>query len=364
MSRDYFSELGVRPVINAAGTYTILGGWLVSPEVREAMDYAARYSIRIEELHDAIGRRIAKLIGAPAAMVTCGAASAITLGTAAAITRGDPARIRDLPHVDAEVIIPRAHRCAYDHAIRAAGATLVEVDSVEEIDRAINERTAMFAFFHYLEPEGPISAAAFAEAARKHGCPALIDIAADVPPVENLQRFTGMGFALAAISGGKAIGGPQNSGILFGSEDLIAAARANASPNDDTIGRSMKISKEVMLGLLVALESFLARDHPSDAREWHARASEIAKSLERIPGLEAEIFTPPLANCSPHLRIRWHDGRPLEDAIQRLREGDPPIEVSPDSPPGEMILSMWTLRPGEAKIVAERLLEVLAATSP
>ena len=232
-ARDYFRDLGVRPFINAAGTYTAMTASLMPPEVMEAIAYASRHYVMLDELHDKVGERIAALLHAEAAMVTSGAAAALTLGTAAVLTGTDRQKIVDLPNLagmKSEVIIQKAHRFGYEHAVRNCGVTLVEVETPEDVDRAVNDKTAMMLFYNNNNQEGRIQDDAFVQLGKKHGIPTLNDAAADVPPVENLWKYTKMGFDLVAFSGGKGLRGPQSAGLLLGRKDLIAAARLNAPP--------------------------------------------------------------------------------------------------------------------------------------
>src|SRR5438477_7597900 len=224
--RDFFKELGVRGFINAAEQFTALTGSLMTRDVKEAWDYGVAKYVRLDELHDAVGRRIASLIGCEAAMVTSGAASALTLGTAACMTGADRDKIRRLPDttgMKTEVIIQKSHRYGYDHAVRNCGIRYVEIETVDDLVRAINERTVMMHFFNTNDPVGKIKFAEFAEIGRKHGIPTFNDIAADVPPVENLSKSIKLGYSLVAVSGGKGLRGPQSCGLLFGRQDLIRA---------------------------------------------------------------------------------------------------------------------------------------------
>src|SRR5215208_4474626 len=258
--RDHFRDLGVRPFINAAGTYTAMTASLMPPEVMDAINYASRHYVMLDELHDKVGERIAGLVHAEGAMVTSGAASALTLGTAAVLTGTDRRKIVDLPNLagmKSEVIVQKTHRFGYEHAVRNCGVTLVEVETPEDVDRAVNARTAMMLFYNNNNKEGRIQDEAFVGLGKKHGIPTLNDAAADVPPVENLWKYTKMGFDLVAFSGGKGLRGPQSAGLLIGRMDLIAAARLNAPPNGNTIGRGLKVNKEEMLGILAALERYL-----------------------------------------------------------------------------------------------------------
>ena len=362
--RDFFKELGVRPFINAAGTYTVLTASLMPPEVVQAWEYGARAYVRLPELQDAVGARIASLIGCEAAMVTAGAASALTLGTAACMTGTNRTFIRRLPDttgMKTEVIIQKSHRLDYDHAVRNCGVRLVEVVTREELERAINERTVMMLFFNFNDPAGQIKVAEFAELGKKHGIPTMNDAAADVPPVENLSRYLKMGYDLVTFSGGKGLRGPQSAGLLLGRKDLIQAARLNASPNSDSIGRGMKVNKEEMLAMMVAVESYLKRNHQADWREWERRVNVIAGSVSAVRGVTTEVWIPEIANHVPHLRIRWDQSLVKilpGEAARQLREGEPSIEVAPGGR-DQLVVGVWMMQPGEAQIVARRIRQIL-----
>jgi len=366
--RDFLTELGVRPIINGAGTYTMFTASLMPPEVVRAMETAARCFVRLDELHDAVGRRIAALLRCEAAMVSAGAFGALTLATAACTAGADPERIRRLPETSGmrnEVIIQKSHRFSYDHAVRNCGVSLIEVETREDLTRAVNERTAMLLFLNKNEPLGRITASEFVELGKRCGVPTLNDAAADVPPVDNLFTYTEMGFDLVAFSGGKGIRGPQGAGLLLGRADLIRAARLNTAPHSDTLGRGLKVSKEELVAMLVALELYLERDHDADWREWEARVKIIGDALAGVPGVTAERFVPRIANQVPHLRIRWHPGGPpiAPDAVaRRLREGEPSIELVPvPEDASSLEVASWMLEPGEAEIVARRLREIFLA---
>src|SRR5262245_59673470 len=196
-ARDVIQELGVRSFINAAGTFTALTGSLMPPEVMAAMQVASRKYVRLEDLHNAVGKRIAELLHCPAALVTAGCASALSLATAACVADSDPARIRRLPDTTGmknEVLVQKTHRVGYDHAIRNAGVRLIEVETRDELEKAINERTAMLFFLNAANPRGKVQHEEFVAVGQKHKVPTLNDAAADVPPVENLWKYTKMGF--------------------------------------------------------------------------------------------------------------------------------------------------------------------------
>jgi uncharacterized pyridoxal phosphate-dependent enzyme len=361
--RDYFRELGVRPFINAAGTYTAMTASLMPPEVLEAINYASKHYVMLDELHDKVGERIATLLHCEAAMVTSGAASALTLGTAAVLAGTDRQKIVDLPNLanmKSEVITQKSHRFGYEHAVRNCGVRLVEVESREDLERAINNQTAMMLFYNNNNSEGRIQDAEFVQLGKKHGIPTLNDAAADVPPVDNLWKYTKMGFDLVAFSGGKGLRGPQSAGLLLGRKDLISAARLNAPPNGNTVGRGLKVNKEEMLGMLVALEKYLANDHTAERREFDARAEVIRSGVATIPGIKAEIFVPEVANHVPHVRISWEaaaKGMTPNDAVSALRAGEPSIGTRSEG--DAIVIGVWMMQPGEEKIVARRLRQVL-----
>src|ERR687897_1942694 len=293
--RDYFREMGVRPFINAAGTYTAMTSSLMHPEVVDAIRYASEHFVMLDELHDRVGERIAALVRSEAAMVTSGAASALTLGTAATLTGTDRQKVASLPNLagmKTEVIVQKSHRFGYDHAVRNCGVRLVEVETREDLERAVGEKTAMMLFYNNNNKVGRIQDEEFVQLGKKHAIPTLNDAAADVPPVENLWKYTAMGFDLVTFSGGKGIRGPQSAGLLLGTKDLIAAARLNAPPNGNTVGRGMKVNKEEMVAMLVALELFLEKDHARETREFEKRAEVIRSAAAAVPGVKTEVFVP------------------------------------------------------------------------
>jgi L-seryl-tRNA(Ser) seleniumtransferase len=364
-ARDVIRELGIRSFINAAGTFTALTGSLMRPEVVAAIQVASRQYVTLEDLHDAVGKRIAELVHCQAALVTAGCASALSLATAACVAGKDPEKIRRLPDTSgmkSEVIVQHTHRVGYDHAIRNAGVRLVEVVTRQEIEAAISEKTAMMFFLNLADPKGKVHHEEFVEIARSHKVPTLIDAAADIPPVENLWRFTKMGFDLAAFSGGKGLRGPQSSGLLLGRKDLIDAARLNNCPNGDTLCRTNKVNKEEIIGMLVALETYLKEDHVAVWKEWEGRCHRIAEALKEFPDVKTQIVVPQIANAVPHLHIRWDtNGRRIRaiDMIKKLREGTPSIEV----PPGSrypLVIGVWMMQPGDDAIVGRRIREILS----
>jgi D-glucosaminate-6-phosphate ammonia-lyase len=362
--RDYFKELNVGTFINAAGTYTTLTASLMHPEVVAAIEYASKHFVRLTELHDAAGKRIAELIGSEAAMVSSGAAGALTCGTAACMAGTNQEFIRQLPDtrgMKTEVIIQKAHRYGYDHAVRNCGTRFVEVETAEELERAVNPNTVMMLFFNSAEPQGKISAEQFVALGKKHRIPTMNDAAADVPPLENLTKFVKMGFDLVVFSGGKGIRGPQSAGLLLGSKELIDAARQNTSPYSDSVGRGLKVNKEELLGMMVAIEQYFKKDHKAEWADWERRAKQVMDSVGGIKSVKTEIQVPPISNHVPHIHITWDQSAVKitpREAGKQLREGTPSIEVTPGHS-DKLVIAVWMLQPGEAEVVARRIREVL-----
>jgi L-seryl-tRNA(Ser) seleniumtransferase len=366
-----YQRLGVRHVINATGTVTNLGGSLMPPEVVAAWVDASRHFVNLLELQDRIGERIAQVIGVEAAMVTTGAAGALLLGTAAVVTRGQTARVRRLPHTPGlrnEVILQKAHHSCYDNQLTNVGVRLIDVETPADVRRAVNERTALLFFMNVAEPDGQIGKREWLDLARRHRVPTLLDAAADVPPLDRLAGFNRMGFDLVAFSGGKAIRGPNNTGLLLGRQDLIEAAKRNANPHCGTIGRMMKVSKEDMVALLAAVERFVRLDHQAQWREFERRIAVIEQALTAIPTLRCERLVPPIANHVPHLLLTWDEKRVRLSRTRFTRallEGDPPIQIGRVSGTGDrgVLISVLTLEPGEERIVGERIRAILRAAS-
>jgi L-seryl-tRNA(Ser) seleniumtransferase len=364
-----YQALGVKHVINAVGTVTFLGGSLMPPEVVAAWIDASRHFVNLVELHDRVGERLAQVIGVEAALVTTGAAGALLLATAAAVTRGDRNLIKRLPDTGGarnEVVLQKAHHSCYDNQLTDVGVRLVEVESAEDVRRAVNDRTALLFFMNVAEAEGRIKRAEWVELARRARVPTLLDAAADVPPLERLAGYNAQGFDLVAFSGGKAIRGPNNTGLLLGRKDLIAAAKLNASPHCGTIGRMMKVSKEDMMALLAAVERFVRLDHQAERRMLERRLDVIEKALREVPTLQCERIVPAIANHVPHLLLTWDEERVRLTPPQLTRallEGDPPIQIGRVSGTGDRgaLISVLTLQDGEERVVAERLHAILRA---
>lgn len=361
--RDLVQELGMRSFINAAGTYTAMTASLMPKEVMEAINYASRHYVMLDEVQDKVGERIAALCHAEAATVTAGCWSAMVLGTAGVLTGKDRDKIRQLPNLEgmkSEVIVQKSHNVGYVHAITNTGVKVVVVETAAEVERAVNDKTAMMWFLNYQAPDGKINHEEWVALGKKHGIPTMIDMAADVPPVENLWKYNDMGFDLVCVSGGKAIKGPQSAGILMGRKDLIEAARLSAPPRGGTIGRGMKVNKEEILGMYVALDEYIKKDHDKEWKEWEDKVAYVAGEVEKIDGVTTDVSVPPIANHTPYLKISWDDSIQLtrEQMQEKLRLGEPSIEVISG---GDQAISMtvFMLRPKEEKIVAKRIAEEL-----
>ncbi|MBI1356744.1 MAG: selenocysteine synthase [Acidobacteria bacterium] len=363
--RDLIAELGVQSFINAAGTYTTLTASLMPPEVIGAITSAATKYVNLIELHDAVGKRIAELVKAESALVSAGCASALSQATAACVAGADRDKIQMLPdthHMKNEVICQKSHRNGYDHAIRNAGVTMIEVETAQELERAVNHKTAMMFYLNHATPEGKIKHEEFVALGKKHGIPTLIDAAADVPPVENLYKFQGLGFDLVAFSGGKGMRGPQSAGLLLGRKDLIAAARMNASPNSDSLCRTNKVNKEELVGMLAAVERFVKLDHEAEWKMWEKRCDVVAKEVKKAKTVQTKVFVPEIANAVPHLEVTWDEakvGRTREQVVEGLRKGSPNIELRPGGGKGLVVVAVSMMQDGDEDVVARRLREEL-----
>lgn len=374
---DYYEKLGVTPFVNAAGTYTILSASTLPEQVQAAVALAAQKPVHLMELHKAAGEYLARRLRCESALVTSGAAAAIKLATAACMTRGNKSGIVNIPTdtqgLKNEVIVQKAHHYDYDHAIRDCGARFVNVETLDEYERAFTDRTVMTQFFNAAEG-GHISREDWVRVAHKNGVPCFNDAAADVPPIANLWNYTAMGFDLVAFSGGKGIRGPQCTGLLLGKKDLIAAAVLNNSPYSNTVGRGMKVGKEEIIGLVAAVDWFLEQDDAAMEAEFRKRAGVIAERVQSVPSVQARVFIPPVANHVPHLLITYDTDRfklTATQVMQKMREGTPRIELNPSTGGGPasaglpggnnvIVVGVWMLQPGEDVIVGRRLQEVLA----
>jgi uncharacterized pyridoxal phosphate-dependent enzyme len=360
---DVYERLGVRPLINAAGILTMLGGSLISDEVKQAMEQASRSYVNITELQQAAGARIATVIGVESALVTSGAAAALLVATAACVTKGDPDRVKRIPNLTGmpnEVIVQRTHRHPFDHAIRNVGVRMIEVETRAELEKAINPGTAMMHFLVYADKKGKIGMREWIDVGKKHGIPNLLDAAADIPPAGNLRKYTDLGFDMVAFSGGKALRGPQCSGLLLGRKELVQAAFQNDSPFSDSIGRGCKVGKEEIVGLVTAVESYIKRDHRAEMERWQAIISYWEDELRRVPNLGVARTGPENAGNVPYLRLSWDDkvhGARSADLIKRLRDGSPRIELW--STDHGLYITPFMLRTGEESVVIQGIVSAL-----
>lgn len=370
-SANIYESLGVTPIINAAGTFTYLGGSLMSDAVIEAWRAAAEHYVDLQELQDAVGVRIAEMLDVEAALVTGGAAAGIMLSVAAAICDRDPDFVQRQTTVGMsrpyEVIRQQCHRDLYDRQIETCGVKIVEVVSEADLRDAISERTVMMHCCNYHEPEGEIDHRRWQELAREFSLPTLVDAAADVPPVENLNRLVRLGYDLVTFSGGKVIGGPQSSGLLLGKAKWIELAKRCAVPHEGTIGRVAKVSKEDIVALHRALELFLQNGDQLPAR-CQQQLTVIRDRLAELAGLHVEFVTPAVANHFPHLLLRWDEqavGMTAASVARQLRDGSPRIATDRVYGTGRdgLLISAVNLKPGEERIVADRIAAIFSGPS-
>src|SRR5579864_5986602 len=362
-----YDELGVTTVINCEGTMTMLGGSVLRPELEAVMTMAGRHFVSIPELEVAAGKRIAEMLKLPdgyTALVTSGAAAAIQSGLAGILTGGNEALIRQLPDLTgmkSEVIIQKSHRNPFDHQLRSTGVKLVEIETREQLRRAISDRTAMMHFTNFANAAGQIKVDEWVKLAKQYNVPCMNDAAADTPPVSHLWDYANMGYDLITFSGGKAIRGPQCAGLLVGRKDLVAYALLNNSPHEDTLGRSQKVGKEEILGMVKALELYLNEDHDALAKEWQDRLQRISDNLTKIPGVSTSFFTPDIANHVPHMQITWDSRVSLtpKQVSQLLRNSKPAIVIGGGEGRPGLTMCSFMLQPGEDKIVAEQLSRTL-----
>lgn len=370
LKRDLFRELGVRTFINARGTITSMSGSLMHDYVLDTINNSSKDFCMLGELQDKVGERIAPMVHSEAATITSGAFSALTLGMAGILTGMDLKKVEQLPHLDgtgmrSEVIIQKRHQIDYNHALTNCGVKLVWVETPEDVDRAVNENTASMHFLGSGAVDGTIMHQEWLALAKKYNLPTSIDMAANVPPVSNLWAFNDMGFSFVALSGGKALRGPQSAGILMGKKDIIAAARLNASPHSGTIGRGMKVNKEEILGMYVALEKYINQDHDKEWKEWEDRVAQIAKAAASVAGVKTESYVPPIADHTPTLNISWDTNKVKlsgDGLLEVLRNGSPSIEAYGGGK-NSITISPWMIRPDQVKIVVARVKEELVKAS-
>ncbi len=364
-----YEELGVKTFINAVGTITTFSGTLMSDETHRAMERASEAFVKIHDLQSAVGKRLAELTGAEDAFVTAGASAALCVASCAATVGDDREKMQRLPDLTGsknEFILQKLHRNPYDHAFRMIGAKLVEVETAEQMRKAIGPNTAFCAFVrshHTLET--PIELEEYTAIAHEHGLPVILDAAAEVPPKENLSKFVKMGVDMVAFSGGKNLRGPQCSGMLLGKREWVRKAYANAAPAN-YFARIAKVGKEEIVGLLSALEQYLAKDHEAERAEYHAKLERIAARLEGLDTVLTEFIPNNDYSHSPRLSVQWDEaklGLSLEEMIDKLRTGSPSIEASDMrnfNPPWKGLgIFPYLLQDGEEMQIAERVRAIL-----
>src|SRR6266481_6397609 len=379
--QDIYQSIGVRPLIHARGTFTLLSGSRMLPEVRAAMDAAAQHHVHLDELMAAIGARLAELTKAEWGMVSSGCSAALTHATAACIAGGNPDLHVRIPNLAGfpkdEVIIPATSRNVYDAAIRAVGVRLIEVDTPEALQLAIGPKTAMiYIFAGPRYDSGPMSTEAICRVAKAHSVPVLVDAAAEGLTIPNvhLQR----GATLVGYSGGKCIRGPQCAGLLLGRKDLVRAAWVSSAPHHGH-GRTMKLGKEEAMGMLAAVEMWVKRDHKAEMQTWISWLNNIAGRVSKIDGVKTAVREPRgLSNHSPGLSISWDPaklGITGEEVSNILYTTEPRIALGGGGSGGggrggrgagetSISITAYMMAPGEDKIVGDRIFQILSAQRP
>ncbi len=379
---DYYDKLGVQKIVNAAGTYTVLTAACMPPEVLAAVQRAALHPVRLHDLQVKSGEYIAQRLKCEGAVVTSGASGAITLATAACLQFANNIRPTAMPQaIDGlknQVIVQRAHRYGYDHAMFLCGARVTEVVTMDDFKRACDSGQAIMTnFFNAAEEEDGIAGTAqigreeWLRVAHDHAIPCHIDAAADMPPISNLWKYTGMGFDLVSFSGGKGIRGPQNAGLLLGKKTLIDLAHQNNNPGDG-VGRGMKVAKEQIVGMVAAVDWVLSQSDDAMQSGYQQRVDLIARCVTGIPSVRTETVVPKIANHVPHLLIRFDPavtGITTQEIVQKLRAGTPSIELNPNtgrlpnqgipSDANTLVVGVWMLQPGEDEIVGRRIRQAL-----
>jgi L-seryl-tRNA(Ser) seleniumtransferase len=361
---DMYRSIGVRPLINARGTFTIITGSTTLPEVKKAMDQASRGFVNMDELMDAVGKRLAELTGAEWGIVTAGCCAALTHCTAAAIAGGNPERMQRLPDLTglkSEVIVPAYSHQVYDHAVRMLGVKLVVVNDPAAIETAFNDRTAMVYILGGPGDDGPLGTRAFVQAAKKRGVPVVVDAAAEIltiKPNVHLER----GASAVAYSGGKCIRGPQAAGLLLGDKKWLQAAWTNSAPHH-AFGRSLKAGKEEIMGMLAAVEMWVKRDHKAEWAQWESWLNTIATSVKRVPGVSTKIAQGPsgLSNRSPELTIQWDSSVAItgQDLSRVLLDTEPRIVLARAAGTSIGIVP-YQMGAGDEKVIADRLYAILS----
>jgi len=375
---DYYDKLGVTKLINAAGTYTELTSAVMPPPVRAAVAQAALHPVHLEELQQKAGAYIAEKLRAEGCCVSCGASSAITLATAASVMAANNCHPLDIPSLIGapqfpknEVIVQKIHRYEYDVAMQLCGIKIVDVVTLDDYKQALGPNTVMTNYFNAAEAVG-ISRQDWIAVAHDKGVPCHLDAAADMPPISNLWKYTGMGFDMVSFSGGKAIRGPQNAGLLLGKKKYTDLAQRNLCPAD-SVGRGMKVAKEQIVGMVAAVDWLLTQTDEAMEKESRERMAVIIGLVRDIPSVQTSIMVPELANHVPHLMINFDPnviGASARELQDRLATATPCIELNPHtgsmSPsqgvpaqPNALVVTTFLLQPGEEFIVGRQIRKVL-----
>ncbi len=338
---DLYQSIGVRPLINARGTFTIISGSTMLPEVRAAMDGAAQKYVHLDELTEAVGARLAALTGAEWGLVSNGCSAGLTLATAACVAGGNPDLHVRLPNLSGfpkdEAIIPAHSRNVYDAALRSLGVRVVEVTTLAEFEAALGPRTAMiYILAGPNADDSPLSVKAIAPLAKAKGVPILVDAAAEILTIPNVHLQNGA--TLVAYSGGKCLRGPQTAGLLLGRKDLVRAAWVHSAPHHG-VTRSLKVGKEDAIGMLMAVEMWVKRDHEAEWKRWNGWLDHIGQRVAAVPGVSTAVSQPNgLSNRTPSLKILW-DRQKLgitgEAVARLLLDGDPRITLDAARNAGE-----------------------------
>ena len=367
---DFYRSIGVKSVISASGSTTAYGGSKLRPEVMDAMNRASNSMVNMDELNRAAGRMLADLTGAEAGFVCSGAAGGLVLQAAAVVAGSDPAKMARLPNTEGmknEIIIHRSHRFPYDQCYLSVGAKFVEIGDGRrcqpwQLEAAFTENTAAVAYlFSPFVSRRAIPFPQVCEIAHARGVPVIVDAASFIPPRSNLRRFTAEGADMVVYSGGKAVRGPQGSGILAGRADLIEAAFANGSPHQ-FFGRGMKVAKEEIIGLVSALEIFVEEDEDAENERYRQMCQQTVDAFIEMPGLEVSLEHDPFNFLIPHAVVRLTDewnGRSRDEIWNSLTEGDPAIYMHNIGDPDALVLDPFNLNDEELGIVIQRLHEEL-----
>jgi len=375
---DYYDRLGVRKIINAAGTYTELTGAVMPPPVRAAVAQAALHPVHLDELQLKAGAYVAEKLKAEGCCISCGASSAMTLATAASLMAANNCNPLDIPTLIGspqfpknEVVVQKIHRYEYDVAMQICGIKIVDVVTLDDYKQALGPNTVMTNYFNAADAVG-ISREDWIAAAHDKGVPCHLDAAADMPPISNLWKYTGMGFDMVSFSGGKDIRGPQNAGLLLGKKKYTDLAQRNLCPVD-SVGRGMKVAKEQIVGMVAAVDWLLSQTDEGMEKESRDRMAVIVGMVKDIPGVQTSIMVPELANHVPHLMINFNPdaiGASAHELRVRLRTATPSIELNPHTgskstsqgvpaQPNALVVTTFLLNPGEEFIVGRQIRKVL-----